>query len=113
MLCFALKAGLEASMDNWRLLSVHARMGLLQEGVLANRLRPSVLQEACASEWVSPYQRGVGDAWLVLFELSSAYRAAGRCLFLIMEDFVKAFPSVWREDLLGIKGRFAFVWEYA
>jgi hypothetical protein len=100
---FSLKAGSETNMDNWRLLFVRSQMGLLQEGVWSNRLRPSIWQQLHPCQ--SGYQRAVDDAWLVLFELAAVLRAAGRSLYIIMGDFEKAFPRTWRQDLLCVAAR--------
>ena len=100
---FALKAGAESNIDNWRFLFVRSQMGLLQEGVLAQRLRPEVWKTLHPCQ--SGYQPGVGDARLVLNELVASYLSAGRCLFIIMGDFKKAFRRTWRKDLLEIIGK--------
>ena len=86
--------------DNWRLLFVRAQMGLLQEGILSDRLVGTVW--GALSDVQSGYMRGVEDPLLVLYEVAAAMRAAGRCLFLLFGDFHEAFPRVWRQDLFHL-----------
>ena len=42
---------------------------------------------------------------MVLHELSSDALSNDRCFFAVMGDFEKAFPSTWREDILGLAAR--------
>ena len=73
-------------------------MALLQEAVIANRLRSTFVSRLIAGQ--SGYIRGVEDPQLLLHELVSLMRRCGRFLWILMGDFAKAFPRVWREDLL-------------
>ena len=77
-------------------------MDLLQEMILANRVRTDVWHALCPGQ--SGYMRGTEDPVLVMQELGHAYYSSQRCLYAILGDYVKAFPRCWREDLLCIVG---------
>lgn len=75
-------------------------MGLLQEAVLAARVKPNIHDHLCPGQ--SGYMRDVEDPMLVLFELVMAQAHMGRLLWLCFGDFVKAFPRTCRADLLSM-----------
>ena len=83
---------------SYRLLAVLTQHALLQEGILATRIRPLV------SPALQPIQGGYIrdslDTVLYLHELSVHYVACGRCLLAIHGDLIHAFPRTWREELL-------------
>ena len=74
------------------------------------------LQEACLSAFIKPsiwnrlrpgqsgYTKGRSpyDPHLLLFELARMYLDCRRCLWIVMGDFKKAYPRVWRTDLLDL-----------
>eukprot|EP00439_Symbiodinium_sp_Y106_P079698 s436_g18.t1 len=92
------KQGLVISPDNWRFLEVRPQMGLLQEAVLINRIKP------CCLQGIEPGQSGyvgdVSDAQLLLHELTAARRASGLPILTVMGDLARAFPRTWRDDFL-------------
>ncbi|CAE7247873.1 unnamed protein product [Symbiodinium sp. CCMP2592] len=92
------KQGLVISPDNWRFLEVRSQMGLLQEAVLINRIKPCLLRGIEPGQ--SGYVRDVSDAQLVLHELTAARRASGLPILTIMGDLARAFPRTWRDDFL-------------
>ena len=73
-------------------------MGLLQEAVLASRLKPSIHGHLCLGQ--SGYMRDVEDPMLALFELTSLLAHQNRLLWACLGDFQKAFPRTDRSDLL-------------
>ena len=74
-------------------------MGLLQEGILAARLKPNI--HAYLTDGQSGYVRDVEDVMLALFEfLSAQIQLLNRCPWICFGDFRKAFPSTDRADLL-------------
>ena len=75
-------------------------MGLLQEAVLATRIKPHIHGHLCPGQ--SGYVRDVEDPMLVLFELIVTQAQMGRLLWLCFGDFVKAFPRTSRADLLAL-----------
>ena len=77
---------------------VRVQMGLLQEAILTNRIGPYL--QSTIVPWQSGYVRGVEDAMIALHETTSLVLAEGRCVWSLFGDFVRAFPRVWRDDLL-------------
>ena len=76
-------------------------MGLLQEGVLALQLRPAVWSHLLEGQ--SGYIRSSDDPVLALSELRQlAVASQNRCIFALMGDFQKAFPSCWRDDIIQL-----------
>ena len=94
------KKGVVHDFSSWRLLFIKSQMGLLQEGILAIRLRPAVWGSLQNGQ--SGYMRGVDDPLLVLHDLAQITVHQNRCFYAVMGDFEKAFPSVWREDVLSL-----------
>ncbi|OLP99287.1 hypothetical protein AK812_SmicGene18188 [Symbiodinium microadriaticum] len=93
--------GLETiPLEMGKLLFIKSQMGLLQEGILAIRLRPAVWGSLQNGQ--SGYMRGVDDPLLVLHDLAQITVHQNRCFYAVMGDFEKAFPSVWREDVLSL-----------
>ena len=92
------KQGLIISPDNWRFLEVRSQMGLLQEAVLINRIKPCLLQNLEPGQ--SGYVRDVSDAQLLLHDLTAARRASGLPILTVMGDLARAFPRTWRDDFL-------------
>eukprot|EP00959_Pyramimonas_sp_CCMP1952_P156556 3274147-Pyramimonas_sp.AAC.1 len=74
---------------------IKAQLGLLQEGVLCNRLRPIV--RAAITPGQSGYIRDTGDAHLLLHELVAEAEHHGRPLIALFGDLQKAFPRTWRQ----------------
>ena len=70
---------------------------LLQEGILATRIRPLV--SPALQPVQGGYIRNSLDTVLYLHELSVHYVACGRCLLAIHGDLIHAFPRTWREEL--------------
>ena len=93
-------------------------MGLLQECILCGRLQADVNRSLCHGQ--SGYMRGTEDAQLVVTSLCADAVDSGRCVYMLKGDFDKAFPSVWREDLVVIMaegpkigwGMFAPSWQH-
>ncbi|CAE7431354.1 unnamed protein product, partial [Symbiodinium sp. CCMP2456] len=97
----AFKKGPATEFSSWRLLFVRSQMGLLQEGVLALRLRPAIWSHLLEGQ--SGYIRSSEDPVLALTELRQlAVASQHRCVFVLMGDFEKAFPSCWRNDILHL-----------
>ena len=95
-----LKKGDRFDITNYRLIFVKIQMGLLQEALLTRRLLPAVRLRLRPGQ--SGYARGVEDPILLLHEICATRLTASLCTWYAMGDFVKAFPRVWREDLLTI-----------
>ena len=91
------KAGDVAEIGNWRLIFVMVQCGLVQEAILSNRVKPSVL--AHLEKGQSGYVLGTEVPHLLLHELLSCMRAQSRATWLVLGDFHKAFPRVLRCDL--------------
>ena len=97
----AFKRGSVSEFSSWRLLFVRSQMGLLQEGVLALQLRPAVWSHLLEGQ--SGYIRSSDDPVLALSELRQlAVASQNRCIFALMGDFQKAFPSCWRDDIIQL-----------
>jgi len=94
------KKGPLIDIESWRLLSVRVQMGLLQEAIVATRIRPTIISFLLAGQ--SGYIRGTEDPQLVLHEVITAALHADRCVWLLMGDFRKAFPRTSRVDLLSL-----------
>lgn len=92
------KNGPGSCITSFRLLTVRAQMGLLQEGVLASRLRPNINGHLCPGQ--SGYIRDVEDPMLALHELVAVLTHSGRMLWACLGDFKQAFPRTDRSDLL-------------
>ena len=84
----------------FRLIFVKSQMGLLQEGLIALRLKPII--SAFLRPCQSGYLKGIDDPHLVMFELSSVALKQMRTLWVILGDFRQAFPRVWRDLLLDL-----------
>ena len=69
-------------------------MGLLQEGLLAGRIPPSVRRGLRTAQ--SGFVRGTEDPQLVIHEISAAALPQGLCIWMFLGDFIKAFPKTWR-----------------
>ena len=94
------KRGPPDQMDNFRLIFVKIQMGLLQETILSRRLSPPVRVHLAAGQ--SGYIRGTEDPILLLHELCSLRLRLNLCTWYSLGDFQKAFPRVWRADLLNL-----------
>lgn len=92
------KRGDPRSLESFRLIMVKSQMGLLQEGLLTQRL--TLPLRSALTPGQSGYARGVEDPHLLLHELVTESLAAHRCLWHLPADSVKAFPNTLREDLL-------------
>ena len=75
-------------------------MGLLQEGILSCRVTASLRADLRGCQ--SGYIRDVQDPHLLLHEVVSMRRQRNMPTWLVMADYVKAFPRTWRDDLLVI-----------
>ena len=96
------KKGSQASIDSYRLIMVRSQLGLLQEGIVTNRIAQHV--RASLTEGQSGFVRGCEDPQLLLHEIMADALSLGLCLWMLMGDFQKAFPKTWRHDLLSIIG---------
>ena len=94
------KSGATDCVDNLRLLQIRDVMGLLQEACLALSMKPSIQCQLQRGQ--SGYTKGRSpyDPHLVLHELARMTLDDGRCLWMTLGDFWKAYPSVCRNDLL-------------
>ena len=92
------KSGSQLILDSYRLLAIRSQMGLLQEGLLSDTCGDTI--RAGVHEGQSGYSRDVSDPQLLLAELTAIFDLEGRFLLIVMADFRKAFPRVWRPDLL-------------
>ena len=94
------KKGKLSDFGSWRLLFIKSQMGLLQEGVLANGVRPSIWGYLFDGE--SGYMHSTDDPLLALTELTTSALSDKKCFFAHLGDFQKAFPFTWREDILPL-----------
>ena len=100
----AFKKGSVSEFSSWRLLFVRSQMGLLQEGVLALQLRPAIWSHLLEGQ--SGYIRSSDDPVFALSELRQlAVASQNRCVFALMGDFQKAFPSCWRDDIIHLAAK--------
>ena len=99
------KSGPIDCVSSWRLLQIKEVMGLLQEACLAVAAKPSIWPQLGKGQ--SGYTKGRSpyDPQLVLFDLTRMCLDTGRCLWLVMGDYVKAYPHVWRTDLLTLMSK--------
>ena len=88
--------------ESFRLIFVKVQLGLLQEALLAARVKPTLFEFLHPCQ--SGYCKAVDVPHLVLHELCSMARQQNRVIWLVMGDFKKAFPRVWRELLLDLLG---------
>ena len=93
------KSGPSDSSESFRLIMIKCAFGLLQEGLVFQRLKSPI--RSCISGGQSGYIRDVGDAHLLLHEVTSIFHATLRNLWCVMGDFKKAFPRTWRTHLLS------------
>jgi hypothetical protein len=77
-------------------------MGLLQEGIHKERIFPEIVAEITPGQ--SGYIRGTDDAILLLHEVLALRYSLGLATWYILGDFERAFPRVWRSDLLDMLG---------
>ena len=84
--------------ESYRLIMVRAQLGLLQEGLLFQRLQGPLRDRITQGQ--SGYIRDVGDAHLLLHELTAAAIQARKTIIAVFGDLQKAFPRTWREGLL-------------
>ena len=84
--------------SSYRLLAVLTQHALLQEGILAKRIRPQIWSSLQPVQ--GGYIRDSLDTVLCLHELSANYVACDRCLITVHGDLVHAFPRTWREELV-------------
>ena len=107
-----LKNGDPFIQTSFRLIMVKAQMGLIQEGLLSERLLERI--QCSLERGQSGYVRGVQDPHLLLHEILSESRRFRRDVWLLPGDFVKAFPLTWREDLLNqiSEPRGSVVWRH-
>ena len=77
-------------------------MGLLQEGILTNRIAEAVRGRLSPAQ--SGYTRGCEDPQLLMHELCAWSLAQLLCMWCLLRDFEKAFPKVWRDDLAVLLG---------
>ena len=99
------KNGNPQHIPNYRLIMIKQQMGLLQETLLSQRLEPKVRSALTSGQ--SGYVRDVEDPIVLLHEICALRLAINLPTWTLMGDFKKAFPKVWREDLLvkmGIHG---------
>ncbi len=75
---------------SYRLIFIMVQFALLQEGVVASRIRVQV--RASILEGQSGYIRGVEGPIMVAHEVSTTVLAQGRCLWASLGDFERAFP---------------------
>ena len=73
-------------------------MGLLQEGLLSHSCGDTI--RGALTRGQSGYIRDVADAHLLLDTILAYRRQRSLPLFMLLGDFVKAFPRVIWEDLL-------------
>ena len=92
------KSGSPCLHKSFRLIFVKVQLGLLQEGLVEARLKPTI--RTFLHPCQSGYFRGIQDPHLVLHEIYHLAEAAHRAVWLVMGDFKQAFPRVWRELLL-------------
>ena len=94
------KSGDATNAGNWRFLCVRDQMGLLQEGCFALIAKPCIWPTLMPGQSGYTPCRSVDDPVLVMHELTRMVLDCFRCLFYVLGDFRKAYPSVWRADLL-------------
>jgi len=80
------------------MIFVKIQMGLLQEVLLAKRVKGDIFAYIMPCQ--SGYQKGVESPHFVLHEVAAMAKVQGRQLWLVLGDFKKAFPRVWRNHLL-------------
>ncbi len=74
-------------------------MGLLQECLLVeDHIGEPIRSWLMAGQ--SGYVRGVQDPQMVLASMSQIASDCGLCFLALLGDFHRAFPSVWRDDML-------------
>ena len=88
---------------SFRLVFVKVQLGLLQECLMAGRLKHTIFNYIHACQ--SGYCKGVDDPHLAMHELSSSARRQLRMIWSVLGDFKKAFPRTWRELLLTLLGQ--------
>ena len=81
------------------MLFVKTQMGLVKEGILFNRLAPSI--RSCCLMPQSAYTRSVDDTFLLLREIVAETSHLKRALIQLHGDFKKTFPRQWRAALLN------------
>ncbi|CAK0815216.1 unnamed protein product [Prorocentrum cordatum] len=94
----AYKRGPWIASSSFRLLCIVCQHGLLQEGLLFERLRVPLWRSLLDGQ--SGHVRDCGDAHLVLHEVVASRSATGLPTWLVHGDFVHAFPRTWRSLLL-------------
>ena len=117
--CLVGAAAQETCDSNFRLIMVKALFGLMQEGLVFQRLRSTIRSSLCPGQ--AGYIRDVADTHLLLHEVTAEFFNSGRPLWSAAGDFAKAFPRTWRETLLeeshtdaGIsRGMYALLWMQA
>ena len=77
-------------------------MGLIQEACLSSVIKPCIWQGLQPGQSGFSKGRNPYDPHLVLFELTRMSLDTSRCLWIVMGDYEKAFPRVWRSDLLDM-----------
>ena len=94
------KSGNPKHHSSYRLIFIKAQFGLLQEGLMALRVKPVIFDflQKCQSG----FTRGIQDPHMVLHELCCLAKQFQRAIWCVMGDFRKAFPRVWRELLLKL-----------
>ena len=85
---------------SYRLIFVKVQMGLLQEGLIAVRLKHHIFTYLRPCQ--SGYLKGIEDPHLVMHELCSVASAQKRTVWGVLGDFQQSFPRVWRELLLNL-----------
>jgi len=92
------KRGDPICIESWRLILVLSQFALLQEGLVAGRVREMIVD--ALEQGQSGYIRGVEDPQLLLHELCALFVDTHRRLCVVMGDFHQAFRRTWRQDLL-------------
>ena len=85
-------------MGNFRNLFIKSQLALLQEGVMRLRWNPACRKSLTQGQ--SGYMFGVEEAQFLLHEIAAIACAKQLALWVVLGDFRKAFPNVWREQLV-------------
>ena len=97
------KKGSAGTMEAFRRIWVRSQMGLLQEGLFSLSCKAQIVGSLTRGQ--SGYIRDVADAHLLLDGILSYRRQFKLPLYMLLGDFVKAFPRVLRDDLFLLLNR--------